>query len=192
MTNGPFPTVGTEQLNSGSWVLDERISETVFTLATVRVEGYTVLYEQPDLREQLGEIVEGGDLPWRFFFATRLTFLPPLAPRIGPMSVFPMVLTESRREFVADLRDRGFEDVNRGHTQRTRTDSGDRVRLTKYTARFETTELDARVEAWFGVWIHNGEFRVAGGAYPVRRIPEMDLTPSNYRDELLSLICNVE
>lgn len=191
MTDDPFPTVDIDRLETPGWVLDERTEDTLFSLASVRVEGWTLLYEQPDLRRRVRDIDEEGDLPWRFFFASRLTFTPPLAPGIGPLSVFPTVRTESRREFVSDLEERGFEAVERGRTQRVRTDSGDRVRLTKYTARFEAGELDASIEAWFGVWVHSGEFRVAGGAYPVSGLP-LDLEPSTYRAELLDLLRSVE
>lgn len=191
MSDDAFPTVDTDRLETAGWVLAERTEDTLFSLASVRVDGRTLLYEHPDLRRRLRETSEEGDLPWRFFFATRLTFTPPLAPGIGPMSVFPMVLSESRREFVADLEGRGFEAVERGRTQRIRTDSGDRVRLTKYTARFEAGGIDARVEAWFGVWISSGEFRVTGGAYPVSGLP-VDLDPTAYREELLALLRSVE
>lgn len=191
MVDDAFPMVNTEKLETAGWVLDERTEDILFSLASVRVEGRTVLYEQPALRHRIRETNVEGDLPWRFFFATRLTFTPPLAPGIGPMSVFPMVLSESRREFVAALEDRGFDAVERGRTQRIRTDSGDRVRLTKYTARFEAGELDATVEAWFGVWTSSGEFRVAGGAYPASGLP-VDLDSTAYREELLALLRSVE
>ncbi|WP_122089653.1 hypothetical protein [Halalkalicoccus subterraneus] len=190
MAHDPFPTVDTDRLETAGWVLDERTDDTLFSLASVRVEGRTLLYEQPDLRRRIRETCEEGDLPWRFFFATRLTFVPPLAPGIGPMSVFPMVLSESRREFVADLEEQGFEAVERERTQRMRIDSGDRVRLTKYAARFETGDLDTGVEAWFGVWTRSGEFRIAGGAYPTGELP-VDLDPTSYREELLDLIRSV-
>ncbi|MCL7418627.1 MAG: hypothetical protein M8354_12425 [Halalkalicoccus sp.] len=192
MSDEPFPTVDSARLDMAGWVLNERTSETVFSLSGLDVEGHTVLYEQPTIRNQIREESEDGalDQPWCFFFATRLAFEPPLVG-IGPMAVFPMVLSNARREFVADLEDRGFEAVNRGRTQRVRTDSGDRVRLTKYAARFQTTDLDAGIEAWFGVWIHEGEFRIAGGAYPTGGLP-VDLDPSAYREDLLDLLRSVE
>lgn len=191
MPADPFPTVAATSLDDAGWILKERTSERVFSLAAVSVDGHILVYEQPELRERVGETVAEGDLPWRFFFATRLTFSPPLAPGIGPTSVFPSVLIEGRREFVADLRERGFEDVERGRAQRVRADSGERIRLTKYTARFEAGDLAADVEAWFGVWIRSSEFRVAGGAYPVAGLP-VDLDPAGYREELLALLRSVE
>ncbi|MDL5361702.1 hypothetical protein [Halalkalicoccus sp. NIPERK01] len=189
MAGDPFPTVASERLDA--WTLDERTSETVFSLSAVRVEGHTALYEQSEIREAVREATGGAvDQPWRFFFATRLTFDPSLGG-IGPTGVFPMVLAESRRAFVADLEKRGFEAVDRGRTQRMRTDSGDRVRLTKYAARFRAGDLAAGVEAWFGAWIRSNEFRIAGGAYPTNGLP-VALDPSGYREELLGLLRSVE
>ncbi|ADJ15976.1 hypothetical protein [Halalkalicoccus jeotgali] len=189
MAGDPFPTVASELLDE--WTLDGRTTETVFSMSGLDVEGHTALYERADLRGPVRDATDGGlDQPWRFFFATRLTFDPPLMG-IGPMAVFPMVLSNARRAFVADLEARGFEAVERGRTQRVRTDSGDRVRLTKYTARFAAGGVDAGIEAWFGVWTHSGEFRVAGGAYPVSGLP-IDLDPVAYRAELLAILRSVE
>ncbi|KYH27491.1 hypothetical protein HAPAU_01590 [Halalkalicoccus paucihalophilus] len=189
MAGDPFPTVASECLDE--WTLDERTSETVFSLSGLDVEGHTALYERTDIRRAVREATDGAlDQPWRFFFATRLTFDPPLAG-VGPLAVFPMVLSNARREFVDDLERQGFEAVERGRTQRVRADSGDRIRLTKYAAGFETREVDAGIEAWFGVWIHGGEFRIAGGAYPTSGLP-VDLDPPAYREELLDLIRSVE
>lgn len=189
MAGDPFPTVAAERLDE--WTLDARTSETVFSLSGLDVEGHTALYERADLRRAVRKATDGAlDQPWRFFFATRLTFEPPLAG-VGPMAVFPMVLSNARREFVADLEERGFEAVERGRTQRVRADSGDRIRLTKYAARFRTDTLDVGIEAWFGVWIHGGEFRIAGGASPTSGLP-VELEPPAYREELLDLIRSVE
>lgn len=190
MSDDPFPMVDTGRIERGGWTLEERTIERVFSLASVHVDGHTLLYEQPDLRRRVRETAEDGDLPWRFFFATRLVFDPPLAG-IGPMAVLPVVLSSARREFVADLEERGFDGIDRGTTQHGRTDSGDRIRLTKYTARFETADLDAEIEAWFGVWVRRDEFRAAGGAYPVSGLP-VDLDPGGYREELLDLLRSVE
>lgn len=191
MSSVPFPTVDSARLDAGGWILKERTSETLFSLSAVRVEGHTLLYEQPEIRERVGESAE-ADLPWRFFFATRLTFDPPLAAGIGPRSVFPIVHSKARREFVADLEERGFEDVERERTRKIRPKSGDRGRLTEYTGRFVAGDVRAGIEAWFGVWIHEGEFILVGGSYPVSGLSTADLDPSTYREELLALLRNVE
>ncbi|MFC6756118.1 hypothetical protein ACFQER_04650 [Halomicroarcula sp. GCM10025894] len=83
--------------------------------------------------------------------------------------MLPTVVTEARRTFTDDLEARGFRDVERGRSQRVRTESGDRARLAKVTASYPL-ESDAadrlEIEGWLGVW-HGSGFRIAGGAYPV-------------------------
>jgi len=219
MTDG-YPVVP-EALLDG-W--DERVREesTVFRLSTVSVVGHTVLYEDAALCEALeragvadllaeetsdDRIVETnsrGDY-WRFVFATALTFSPPLTPGIGPASLRPTVVAEARRSFQGDLESRGFENVERGSSQRARTESGDRASLVKYTASypFENAPTDALdVEGWLAVWSTGGSFRIAGGVYPTGGLdgllagldederPPTD--PNTYRDELLDLIRAVE
>jgi hypothetical protein len=194
MADDPFPDLPEDRLSADGWRLEERTVETVFSLPGLRVEGRTLLYEQPDLRERVRGATDGRvDQPWRFVFATRLVFSPPLAPGIGPLSLFPTVHSEACRAFVADLRERGFDSIRRGRAQRMRTDSGDRARLTKYTAGFETEAVAASLEAWFAVWIHEGEYRLAGGAYPVDGLSAVgtDVAPARYREELLALLRDV-
>lgn len=191
MPDDPFPEVPADRLSRGDWRLLKRTSETPFSMPTIRVEGHTLLYEQPALREAVRAAFEDGDLPWRFFFATRLSFVPPLVSAVGPLSPFPAVLAEARRAFRRELRERGFEDVERGRVRRIRTDAGERARLTKYAARFETGGVSAVVEAWLAVWIHEGEFRLAGGAYPASGLGSVALDPSSYREELIALIRGV-
>ena len=198
------PTVPDEPLAAGGWTLAEETTETLFSLPTVRVTGHTLLYEDGELREMVRAASDGDlDMPCRFLFATRLSFLPSLAPGIGPAAVRPSVTTEARRTFATDLEDRGFRRVRRGRSQRARTDAGDRVRLTKYTARYGVEasgyhEID--IEGWLGVWIRDGAFRLAGGAYPTRGFEgllavlgvTLDGGPNEHRDELLELIRAVE
>lgn len=195
-----MPTVPEERLAESDWTLIEDATGTLFTLPTARVIGHTLLYEDASLRREVRDATGTLDLPWRFFFATRLSFLPPLAPGIGPVMVLPVVAAEARREFAADLRERGFRRVEHGRTQRLRTDAGDRARLTKHTARY-TVDWRSRdhvldVEGWVAVWIHRGEFRLAGGAYPTRGFDalleslgiECVTDPTDLREELLALI----
>lgn len=154
-----------------------------------------------------------GTGPWRFLFATALSFRPPLAPGIGPATVRPTVLAEARNSFARDLRSRGFEAVDRGRSERMRTRAGDRARLTKFTARLDAARLDRdgagetatdplRIEAWLAVWSTGGSFRIAGGAYPVSGLDSLlaglpaderpPTDPRAYRSELLDLVRAVE
>lgn len=192
MSDDPSPDVPTDRLSTGGWTRVERTSETLFSIPALRVEGHTLLYEQPDLREAIRTGSEGVDLPWRFFFATRLSF-DPSPTGFGRSSLFPVVLTAARREFVFDLRERGFEAVERGPTRRLHTDDGGRARLTGYDARFATDAIAVEVDAWIAVWDRGGRFRLAGGAYPTGSpdSADVDLDPDRYREELFALIRGV-
>lgn len=168
------------------WTEADRRTQTVFRLPAAEVEAHTVVYET--------DRFEGGD-PLRFFFATRLTFSPPLAPGIGPASVYPSVASESANAFAERLRERGFEAVDRGRSQRVRVDTGDRARLRKYTARYGREGLgELHVEGWTAVWVHDGEFLFSGGAYPTGGSVDLpvDGDPGTFRDELLDLVRSVE
>ncbi|MFC6904757.1 hypothetical protein [Halalkalicoccus tibetensis] len=193
MTDDPFPTIDADRLDRGGWVLAERTSETVFALPSFRVEGHTRLYEHPGSEAAEGSDgaggVDGTGPPRRFFFATRLDFEPPLS-RLASTSLLPVVRSRATRAFVADLEDRGLEGVKRKGTRRTRTDAGERVRLTRHAARIDVDEGSADVEAWCGVWLHEGEFRAAGGAFPTAGIDGLD--PHGDREELFALVRGVE
>lgn len=199
------PPVPDQRLAAGGWELAEETTETLFRLATVRVEGHTLLYEDATLRDALAATTH-HEGPWRFFFATALAFEPSLAPGIGTALLVPTVTVEARRAFVADLEDRGFRAVERERTDRTRADSGDRVRLARYTAERDLGEVGGErraltIEAWLGVWVHDGTFRIAGGAYPVGGLDALLAdageersapSPRASREELLDLIAAVE
>ena len=196
-TDPAYPDVPTDQLRDGGWELVDESVETVFQLPTARVEGATKVYDAAETREAVRDAI-GLDHQWRFFFATALSFTPPLAPGIGPTMILPTVRSEAQSAFADELADRGFESVERGRRERVRVDSGDRARLRTYSA-----ELDLAVDAtlsitgWVGVW-HGDGFRIAAGAYPDRSLatllnvedpPEpLQRTPSDYRSELLDLI----
>ncbi len=196
------PDVPERQLARGGWELTDERVETVFRLSSATVVGATRLYDDVRTREAAASAA-GRDRQWRFFFATALTFRPPLAPGIGPMMILPTVRSEAQSAFADELRDRGFEDVSRGRKERIRTDGGDKLHLRSYTADLplETLGTTLSVTGWVGVW-HADGFRIAAGAYPDRPVGEiLDLddpdepltrSPAGYRDELLELIRAVE
>jgi len=197
-----FPTVPTDQLSDGGWELADESVEMVFELPTASVAGATRLYDDVRTREAV-DSVAGIDQQWRFFFATALTFRPPLAPGIGPAMILPTVRSEAYSAFASELSDRGFENVERGRRERVRTDSGTRARLRTYSASLPLADINATlsITGWVGVW-HDGGFRIAAGAYPDAAIAELlDIatdddrllrSPGDYRDELLALIRAVE
>jgi len=204
-----YPELPEEAIPEG-WELQVRSEDTLFRVPGASVVGRTILYGGPDsdpsvdvtrpASETAGNpddlLIQAGGV-WRFLFATALSFRPPLAPWIGPSSVYPMVISEAGRAFGNDLRARGFEDVDREHSERLRVGTGDRGRLSKYTATLPAEAGPAvEIEGWLGVWTHEGSFRVVGGAHPVSVIggaaegdfatPETD--PDTGREQLLGMI----
>ncbi|MFO7927814.1 hypothetical protein [Natronomonas sp.] len=214
-----YPSVPHDRLVESGWELRSKSRKTVFRMPGMDVTGHTLLYDDSDLRSAieaagveglLGDdaggddrIVEGdGDGSWRFFFATALSFRPPLAPMVGPASIRPTVARRARRTFVAELEARGFGGVESERSERIRTESGDRARLRMFTAHLPVTSADGpnRIDAegWLAVWVTDESFRIAGGAYPTHglealfeplstgRTPAIDRV--RYRDELLEVI----
>ncbi|RLN01444.1 hypothetical protein [Haloarcula sp. Atlit-7R] len=197
-TDPAYPDVPTDQLRDGGWELVDESVETVFQLPTARVEGATKVYDAAETRAAVRDAI-GLNHQWRFFFATALSFTPPLAPGIGPAMILPTVRSEAQSAFADELADRGFESIERGRREQVRVDSGDRARLRTYSAELDLEPVDATlsITGWVGVW-HSGGFRIAAGAYPDRSLatllnvenpPEpLRRTPSDYRTELLDLI----
>lgn len=191
-----------ERLDRGGWSLVGDDVETLFRLPTARVLGHTRLYEDRSMREAFAGAA-GLDRTWRFFFATRVEFEPPLPSGVGPAMVRPTVWSEARRSFAEDLRERGLRDVDRTHIERLRVESGERARLQGYRGRLplplEAVE-ELAVAGWLAEWATGGEFRVAGGAYPEGLPAVADTlgadalgpTAADCRDELFELIRGVD
>jgi hypothetical protein len=163
----PAPEMPTERL--AGWERTSASVERLFGVEGTDVRGHTVVYEDADLRAAVRRATdERVDRDWRFFFATRLRFRPPLPPGIGPPAVLPAVRPAAVGRFVDDLRGRGVEAVERGRSERVRTEQGHRVRLRQVTGRVAVPELDdtVPVEGWIGAWTTAGDVYVAGGASP--------------------------
>lgn len=185
------PAVPESVLSDSRWERTDETTETVFSLPALEVTGHTVVYEDADLRERIAA-AGGPDRIWRFVFATQLEFSPSLP--FGTTSlVKPRIVTESKREFAEELRERGFEAVEVGDTERIRTDSRKRARLTRYRARLtvdgERLAVEGRLAAWY-----DGEFYIAGGAYPTDGLDRWvdDAETERYEGELLDIIRAVE
>jgi hypothetical protein len=192
MAHPPAPSV--PSLDERGWERTDERSEVRLELPTMRVLAHTLVYEDRALRMRVREAT-GVDHTWRFFFATRLAFDPPLPPLTGNASVYGTVRSEAREAFVGDLRARGVDRIERARTDRTRTETGDRVSLTRYRGRYrlERERVDVPVAGLLGVWTHDGDFRLAGGWYPDQSLavtlsgaPETD--PNAFRNELLDLV----
>ncbi|MWG35211.1 hypothetical protein [Halomarina oriensis] len=188
------PEVPERLLSEGGWSLLDAREETLATLPAARVEGVTHVYEDDELRERVAGAT-GVDRTWRFVFATRVVFSPPLAPGIGTAMVRPMVASEARTAFADDLDRRGFVDVRQGRSERVRSETGERVRLRSYRGRLPVDDETLGIEGWLGVWSVDGEFRIAGGAYPVALDGFVDAAdvPDRRacRDELLRFVRSV-
>jgi hypothetical protein len=216
-----YPTVPDDRLPEG-WERRAKTEDRLFRTPALVVTGYTVVYDDRKLRRAVeaaghGDLLAGGVSGdrlvetgddgglWRFFFATALSFRPPLAPGIGPASLRPTIARRARRSFAADLEARGFEDVELERGQRLPLDAGGRARLRKVTASLPVASdrppdrIDA--EGWLAVWVTGGSFRIAGGAYPTAGLARLleplpagetpQLDPGAFRDELLGLLRSV-
>ena len=198
------------------WEPRGRSEDPLFDAGAVSVTGRTILYADARVEAALaatgaGGLPEPGDADGEgdrlvgidtvapFAFATALSFRPPLTPGIGAAALLPTILMEARRSFGADLRSRGFEGIERDRRGRIRTDTGDRARLTNYTATYPVGTdgpVDAlRVEGWLAVWTREGAFRVAGGAYPTAGLADLlasqegiPTDPSVFRNALIDLV----
>jgi hypothetical protein len=194
MSSPPAPSV--PSLTEQGWERTDEREEVRFELPTMRVLAHTLVYEDTGLRARVAAAT-GVDHTWRFFFATRLGFDPPLPPLTGNASVYGTVRSEARDAFVDDLRGRGVDRIERGRTERARTETRDRVSLTRYRGRYRLETggdpVEVPVAGLLGVWTHGGDFRLAGGWYPDQSLaatldgaPETD--PNAFRDELLDLV----
>jgi hypothetical protein len=216
-----YPTVPEARL-PGGWERRGKTEDRLFRTPALAVTGYTVVYDDRELRRAV-EAAGHGDLLasgargdrlvetgadgglWRFFFATALSFRPPLAPGVGPASLRPTVARQARRSFADDLETRGFEDVAMERGQRLPLDAGGRARLRKVTASLpvDTDRPPDRIDAegWLAVWVTDGSFRIAGGAYPAAGLDRLleplpagetpQLDPGAFRDDLLGLLRSV-
>ncbi len=182
----PPPAVPEERLDAEGWERIEDNTEMRFRLPTLTVTGRTLVYEDADLRERLRPAV--GDTTLRFFFATRLSFSPPLGPGMGPM-IRSTVVREAKQAFAEDLEARGIGDVEQTTRQRMRVETGDRATLLGYRGQFDAEGESMGIEGWLAVWLGDG-FRIAGGAHP-RAVEGVDATPGEWREEVLDLIRDV-
>jgi hypothetical protein len=178
----PYPTVDPDD----AWRESERSRSVLADPGPTRVLGHTLLFEPVE-----DAAVAGAD---RFAFASALSFEAPLPPGVAP-SVRPMVVSAAEAAFADRLRERGLANVDRGRRDRLRTDAGRRARLRRFDAEYDTDgdSPPVPVEGWLAVWAVDGQFRVAGGAYPTGD-PDGDaaVSPGRYREELLAFVRGVE
>jgi hypothetical protein len=185
--DGRLPTVPDDRVRAAGFAPVETRHRTRFELPTATIREHTRLYADTALHGRT--VAAGGpDEPLRFFFASALSFDPPLAPVVGVASMRPTVAREARRSFAADLRDRGVTGVERARAERFRTDADDRVRATGYRGTVAVGEETVAAAGWVGVWTTGGDFRLAGGGYPEERVERVGYDPGGARETLFDLL----
>lgn len=177
----PYPTVDPD----GAWRETDRSRSVLADPGPTRVRGHTLVFEPADDAALAG--------PGRFAFASALSFDVPLPPGLAP-TVRPMVVSAAEGAFADRLRERGLANVDRHRRERLRTDAGHRARLRRFTAECdrEGDSPPVPVEGWLAAWAVDGQFRVAGGAYPTGDpLGDGSVSPGRYREELLGFVRGV-
>mgnify|MGYP000029453257 CR=1 FL=1 len=195
-----YPTVPRDDLAAGGWSLRDRREEVRAEVAGFTVRAFERRYEDDTLRADVRE-AGGPDHLWRLFYATRLSFTPPLPPGFGPAMALPKVRAAAREEFAEQLREEGLVDVETGEDERFEVASGTRAKLTRYDAVLPvaTDDGECRVpmEGWLASW-HDRAMLLAGGLYPaveladILNVPDPGDDPGTSREELRSLMRRVE
>jgi hypothetical protein len=190
-TDVPAPSVTFEQPDR--WRLVDESVETPFDAGVVSVRAHTLVYEDVDLAERVGD---RDDQVWRFVFASRVG-LRPRQPRSKPLT--SLVTRQSRSGFADRLRDRGFVAVSDRGTRRFRVGDADAT-LAEYDATVRADGVTLDVDGWLAVWPDEaGDYLLAGGAYPTAvtddggdaaragRLREC-LSPGAFREELFEAV----
>ena len=192
------PSIPSDSLEEGGWMQADESVETLFQLATMRVRGATVQYEDERTRRALSDATEGAfEQSVRFFAGTRLTFEPSLPPNAF-LVIAPMVKREARRTFTDRLRERGLTGVERDGSQPVRVGNR-RASATKFVAT--NLELDLPLACWVAVWTDGTGGTVVTGGHPsVALAPHLGLETTDetlhrsgesYREEFFSLLRSV-
>ncbi|WP_136689547.1 hypothetical protein [Halorhabdus amylolytica] len=195
-----YPAVPRDDLAAGGWTLRDRRQEVRAEVAGFTVRAFERRYEDDALRADIRE-AGGPDHLWRLFYATQLSFTPPLPPVFGPAMALPKVRAAAREEFAEQLREEGLVDVEEGEDERFEVASGTRAKLTRYDAVLPVEtggdEREVPMEGWIASW-HDGAMLLAGGLYPavgladMLDVPNIVYEPDASREELRSLIRGVE
>jgi hypothetical protein len=193
-----MPAVPSEQLD-GWRLVDERV-DTPFDIKLLTVTAHTVVYDDPALAAAVRDYT-GVDGPGRFFLTSHV-LLQPQPPASGALR--RLVTDRVARDFASQLRARGFTTVEQTD-ERAFSVAGADARLVAYDGRCPVGDVTLDVQGWLTVWQLDGDFLVAGGAYPTRVREDHDdggteqraalnarLTPQRFREELFGLIRSVE
>ncbi|WP_135664391.1 hypothetical protein [Halorhabdus rudnickae] len=195
-----YPTVPLDRLKADGWSLRDCREEVRAEVAGFTVRAFERRYEDDSLRADVRD-AGGPDHLWRLFYATRLSFTPPLPPGFGPAMALPKVRSAAREEFAEQLRDEGLVDIEESGDERLEVASGTRAKLTRYDATLPVETGDGEgvvpMEGWIASW-HDEAMLLAGGLYPTVAladaldVPDLGYDPEASREELQSLIRGVE
>lgn len=204
-TDGPEPPVPDAMLDEGGFALAERRTETLFEMATVRIEGVTRRYEDDRSREALRNATGGAvDHPVRFFAVTQLQFTPSLPPGVSLSMFASTIRSNARSSFESQLQDRGLTNVERGSSDRLRLDSGSRVRVRAFSAEDPLPDADGRslaLDFRLAVLTHGGTALVVTAGFPAASLtdqfelseqsPPLDSTAEEYNAAFTDLLDGV-
>jgi hypothetical protein len=164
----PRPTVPSERL--AGWEEIDATVEEAFSTPVVTVYTHTVVYEEATERARIHDET-GVNLPWRFFFSSRIR----LDPQKRPSKLLtPLVRRKAAAGFTERLATRGFEQVSERRREEAPIGDADGLRVEyRGVIRHEVdTEagspavLTLPVAAMLGVWAADDDYHVAGGGYP--------------------------
>lgn len=224
------PQVPQDALEAGGWELrNERIEETVFeedySVVTVEAVASGRTYADAALRDQVRADTLGTvDTDLALFSATRID-MAPAVDELGPVQ--SEVQSRIQDNALAQLRSRmesaGIADVEGTGSDTLEVAGGTTADLTELAGHYPIEDIqfpvredttieiegaDLRVEALLAVWAADGNYLVAGGAYPAENFTretesdlsdainvsidvDLGLTPEAYRGELLDLVTSV-
>lgn len=177
------PRVPSEQLER--WQKTDERKERLFDLEVAHVDGYTLVYEDERLRDQIKK--QSGNNLSRVFFATKLKFFPRLPPGAGRI-IKSKIVSEVKKSVAERFQQQGFEQIDTGKSKGMSVNTGAKATLIPYTGKYNSNTVLVPAEGYTGVW-RDERFIIAGGAYPTDLEPVgLDKDTKRYRDELLELI----
>jgi hypothetical protein len=225
-----LPAVPRDRLEQGGWTKQaEETDTTVFaeSYGPVEVEAVasSVTYEDTALATQVAEDTLGAiETTLSIFSATRVDLAPPV-DELGPIrsEVQTRIEENARTQLRTQLQEAGLQDIEQTTTGTLTVADGVEARLTEFRAVYPVEDISFPVQsgqsvtipgtsleiaALLAVWAADGNFLVAGGAYPAENFAQstatelsdaisvsvdvdLGLTPESYRQELLDLVTGV-
>ena len=224
------PSVSQDDLDAGGWTLrektdDETVFEEAYSFVTVEAVATSRTYADAALREQVRTDTLGTvDTDLALFSATRVD-IAPAVDELGPVQ--SEVTGRIREHAVTQLRERleaaGISDVEETGTDTLSVAGGHEADLVELRGSYPISDItfpvkegttitieggDLQIAALLAVWAADGNYLIAGGAYPAENFTretesalseaisvtvdvDLGLTPEAYREELLGLVTAV-